>query len=96
MLTVTRTELLQLLEDPDTARYAIKLAEIDPAYYTNPELGWRIAGDNAAHRKAVYRLIAVLEASGDLFGFNAYHNGVTIHIVKIEENYLRDLFAGIQ
>ena len=89
-------ELQKLLADPEIAKYAKSLAEMPPGFYSNPELGHRVAGSDLENRRAFYKLVNVLERSGDLATLSAWHNSSTLRIIEIEDGYLRELFAGEQ
>ncbi len=89
-------ELQKLLAEPEIAKYAKSMAEMPPGYYSNPELGHRVAGNDLEDRKAFYRLVNTLERCGEIATLNAWHNQSRLRIIEIEDGYLRDLFAEVQ
>ena len=96
MTIIDHPELEQLLKAPEMAEYAETLAEIPPGFYSNPELGHRVAGSDIVRRKTFYNLVNVLVDCGELATLTAWHNNGPLRIIEIEENHLRELFAGIK
>ena len=95
-MTTIASKLKPFLQNPDIAEFAGRLAELEPGYYTNPELGHRVAGPSANDRAKFYHLVNALVETGELQSITAWHNQSPIRILHIEDGHLRDLFAEIQ
>jgi hypothetical protein len=94
-MTTIASKLRPFLQSPDIAEFARRLAEVEPGYYSNPELGHRVAGTSASDRAKFYHFITVLVETGELQSISAWHNQSPIRILHIEDGHLRDLFAEI-
>ena len=96
MNSITDPELVRLLKRPEMVGFAKKLATVESGYYSNPELGHRVAGSDNIDRTLFYRLVDALEKCGELECIAALHNKATMRIVHIDGDHLRDLFANVK
>ena len=97
MNTLPSSDLDKLLQRPDVAEFAKKLAAVEPGLYSKPELGHRVAGADRIDRSVFYHLVNALVATGYLDQQIAIHNQGPLHIIRIDrDDKLRDLFAEIQ
>ena len=91
------SDLLQLLQVPEIRAYAEKMAaEIPTAYYSKPELGHRLAGEDKTERTICYRLIDALADAGITPSLNAWHNTWPCKIVFVDADSLGEFVAGLR
>ena len=90
------SDLLQLSEVREIRAYAEKMAaEIPTAFYSKPELGHRLAGEDKTERSICYRLIDALAEAGITPSLNAWHNTWPLKIVFVDNDSLRKFVAGL-
>lgn len=88
---------MQLLQVPEIRSYAEKMAaEIPTAYYSKPELGHRLAGDDKTERTICYRLVDALAEAGITPSLNAWHNTWPLKIVFVDADVLGEFVAGLR
>jgi hypothetical protein len=95
-IVITDPDVCKLLERPDVREFAKKLAEVEPGYYSKPELGHRVAGADPLSRTVFYKFVDALVNCGKLRSLDAWHNRTKLRILRIEFDRLRELFAGIE
>lgn len=96
MSTISDRKLNAILDRPGVSGLARKLGEVEPGYYSRPELGHRVAGENRIDRSDFYCLLDALLDAGELLCFEVMHAKRPLRCVEIEADRLRELFGGIE